>query len=146
MSARSRVMREQKAVSGQRRRAATLLWFGLIRIILWLALSACIIAGLLHAEHFTWAKVLAESLPFVVLISLYANIATDLDAVTAAFAALVAADAHRAAAIAASHQTFDTETLMHDISRLADLSPGEEAGQLADDIRVRLRPGTMPGH
>jgi hypothetical protein len=143
-------VRERKRQAGdvaqQRRRAIFLLWFGIIRIIAWLIVAACVAAGLLHWEHFAWARVLGESLPFVVLISLYANIATDLDSATAAFAALVAADAHEAAAAVARYQVLDSETLQHDIARLADLTPGEEAAELSADIRRRLRPGMMPGH
>lgn len=128
-------------VRDQRRQSLYLLVFGVIRIICWTILAICVGLGLGHAAGFAWAKTLAESIPFVVLISIYANWATDLDAATAAFAALVAADGH--AASESSRQLLDRDfaALEADITRLADMHPGDEAAVLAGDIRARLRGG-----
>jgi hypothetical protein len=125
-------------VSRQRHRSLVLLVFGVVRIIAWTILGACVGAGLLHAGGFTWAKDLAESVPFVALISLYANWATDVDAATAAFAALVASDSHAAVVSTGAALSGDLDALKADISRLAGLSPGQEASDLAESISHKL--------
>lgn len=131
-------------VTNQRKKSLVLLWFGIARTTSWLILGSMVALGLMHVGPFDWAAILSRSVPFVALISIYANAATDFDAVSAAFAALVAADAHKAAATAAGYQVLDTDTLMHDIARLAELEPGDEGFHLSADIRARLRPGATP--
>lgn len=88
------VMHGVEHISREQRRSKLLLSAGIVRIIGWTILGVCLGLGLLHVDGFTWAKALATSVPFVALISIYANWATDLDAATAAYAALVAANAH----------------------------------------------------
>jgi uncharacterized membrane protein len=122
----------------QRRRAVNLLVFGVIRIILWTIMAGLIGLGLLHVPGFYWAKILATSLPFVVLISLYANWATDLDGATAAFASLVASDARQDVHATGLALTADLDKIESDIGKLANLDPGPEATRLAGDIRRRL--------
>lgn len=80
----------------QHNRSKSLLVFGIARIIAWTLLGAFVILGMFHVELFGWAFTLAKSVPFVAIISVYANWATDLDGATAAYAALVAASAHEA--------------------------------------------------
>jgi hypothetical protein len=145
-SGRARLLSDDLAeVTTQRHRAIILLWTGAARTAAWVTLGIFIALGLAHIGAFDWASDLSKSIAFVALISIYANAATDFDAATAAFAALVAADAHKAAATVARHQLRETEALATDVSRLADLQPGPEAAELADDIRHRLRPGTRRG-
>jgi hypothetical protein len=122
----------------QRSRSILLLIFGVIRIGIWTVMAVLIGLGLLHVPGFDWSRVLAESLPFVVLISLYANWATDIDAATSAFAALVAADARQASEQAREMLERDFSQLETDIAHLAELDPGEEAEQLARAIRHRF--------
>lgn len=130
----------------QRRLSLFLLIFGLIRMTAWCILGVIIVLGLAHLEALSWAKQLAESVPFVVLVSIYANIATDLDQVCAAFAALVAADAHLAAETARQVLAGAIESVGDDIVRLAQLQPCQEADDLAASIRNRLHPvGAQPG-
>jgi hypothetical protein len=126
-------------INRQRQRAINLLLFGGIRIVLWTVLAVLIGCGLLGFGDFHWAKILAESIPFVVMISLYANWATDVDAATAAFAALVAADVHREVADTSRTLAEDIDALSTDVARLAALDSGDpEALRLAADIRRRL--------
>lgn len=125
-------------VNSQRRRSLYLLVFGIVRIVAWMILGVLVSLGLAHVGGFAWAKDLSESVPFVALISIYANWATDLDAATAAFAALVAADG-RAATVKAGHRDFSV--VENDIALLAQLQPGPEAAALAASIREKLSPG-----
>lgn len=76
------------------RRSRFLLIAGIARIIAWTILAVLIGLGLIGVPGFHWSKIVASSIPFVVLISVYANWATDLDQATAAYAALIAARAH----------------------------------------------------
>lgn len=80
-------------IAQERHRALTLLVFGGARIAAWTVMGICVGLGLAQVTGFGWAAAMSQSLPFVAMISIYANWATDLDAWTAAFAALVAADA-----------------------------------------------------
>jgi hypothetical protein len=122
----------------QHRRSMALLVFGAVRIVCWTILGILVGMGLLHVGGFAWAKTLAESLPFVALISIYANWATDVDAATAAFAALVASDSHAAVVSTGAALVTDFREVETDIARLAALQPGTEAEQLAQSIRSRL--------
>ena len=135
---RSATRLDPGTVNKQRHRSLVLLLFGVIRIIAWTILGAVVGAGLLGVSEFAWAKVLAESVPFVAMISIYANWATDLDAATAAFAALVASDSHAAVVATGVAITADLGELEGDIARLADLQPGDEATALSTSIRARL--------
>jgi uncharacterized membrane protein len=128
----------------QRHRAMVLLMFGVVRIICWIILAALIGAGLAGVDGFAWARQLAESLPFVVLISVYANLATDLDAATSAFAALVAADSHTAVVVTRDDLRADLQALQADITRLAGLQPGPEADELAESIQQKLADDPRP--
>jgi hypothetical protein len=116
-----------------------LLVFGVVRIVCWTILAVLVALGLAHVGVFAWAKDLAESLPFIALISIYANWATDLDAATAAFAALVASDSHAAVVSTGAALVADLGLLEVDVARLASLAPGEEAEALARSIRDRLQ-------
>jgi hypothetical protein len=127
-------------IATQRRRSLLLLLFGIVRIIAWMILGACVILGLAHMQGFGWAKVLSESVPFVSMISIYANWATDLDAATAAFAALVAADSHSAVEASREMLSVDVTAIEEDIARLAAMQPGPEAIALAAQIRQKLPP------
>jgi len=134
-------------INRQRHRALVLLLFAVIRMGVWTVLAGLIGAGLAGAGGFAWAKMLAEALPFVVMISLYANWATDLDAATAAFAALVASDVHHDVVATGLALAADLDALEADVGRLAGLEPGPEAAGLAADIRRRLAgvPATAAG-
>jgi hypothetical protein len=127
-------------VNRQRHRSLVLLLFSIGRIIAWTILGAAVGAGLLGADGFGWAKDLSESVPFVALISLYANWATDVGTATAAFAALVASDSHAAVVATGKMLEADLEALMDDIGRLAELGPGDEAAELAETIRRKIVP------
>lgn len=133
-------------VNRQRARSVMLLVFGAVRIVLWTFMAILIGLGLLHVPGFNWSRTLAESLPFVVMISLYANWATDVDAATSAFAALVAADARRASELAREILESDFDQLEIDITRLARLTPGPEADELCDRIQRRLLKAGGNGH
>lgn len=125
-------------VKNQRRSSLILLVFGVARIIVWTILGICVAFGLLHLGGFAWAKILSESIPFVAMISIYANWATDVDAATAAFAALVAADSHVASDTNRQLLTKDFASVEDDIARLAAMSPCPAADELAASIRARL--------
>jgi len=127
-------------IATQRRRSLILLLFGFVRIIAWMILGACVSLGLLHIQGFAWAKVLSASVPFVALISIYSNWATDVDASTAAFAALVAADSHNAVEASREMLTGDVAAIEEDIARLAAMQPGPAATALAAEIRRKLPP------
>lgn len=60
----------------------------------WLVMMAFTLLGLVGVTTFEWAYRVADLVVFVALISYYANAATDLDAVTAAWAAIRAGKAH----------------------------------------------------
>lgn len=111
---------------------------GIVRVIGWTLLGICLALGLLHVGGFTWAKSLALSIPFVALISIYANWSTDIDATTAAYAALVAANAHADAEGAHLNTSLDLDQLERDLDRLAGLRPGLEGRTLAARIYRRL--------
>lgn len=71
-----------------------LLIFGLVRMVAWIVMMVFVGLGLLGVDTFKWASHLGTLVVFVTLISFYANAATDLDAVTAAWAAIRAGKAH----------------------------------------------------
>jgi len=114
-------------IATQRRRSLILLLFGFVRIIAWMILGACVSLGLLHIQGFAWAKVLSAR-------------ATDVDASTAAFAALVAADSHNAVEASREMLTGDVAAIEEDIARLAAMQPGPAATALAAEIRRKLPP------
>lgn len=93
-------MNQPPHIAKEQRRSRFLLTAGIVRIVGWTILGICCGLGLLHVDGFTWAKALATSVPFVAMISIYANWATDLDQATAAYAALVASNAHHDAEMA----------------------------------------------
>jgi hypothetical protein len=124
-------------VNKQRHRSLVLLVFAIVRVACWLVVAAVVSAGLAGADAFAWAKHLAESLPFVVLISVYANAATDLDSGTSAFAALVASDVHAQVALAGSMLAADLAEVQEDIDKIAELQ-GDEAADLASVVKTRL--------
>lgn len=66
-------------------------------MIAWVVMMMFVGLGLVGAEPFEWASKLGQLVVFVTLISFYANAATDLDAVTAAWAAIRAGRAHEQA-------------------------------------------------
>jgi hypothetical protein len=125
--------------NGQRKLSLWLLSTSILRVIVWTLLIICVGAGLAHVAGFNWAKALAASIPFVALISLYANWATDLGATFAAYAALIASDVHSQVTTAGTTLATDIDVIEADIARLADLQPGEEAATLASSIRARLK-------
>jgi hypothetical protein len=127
----------------QRRRALVLLIFGIARVAAWVVLGTLVACGLAGVTDLAWAKTVAESLPFIALISIYANAATDLDGATAAFAALVAADVHHQVVATGLALAADLDAVEADVARLADLDPGDEATILAGDIRRRLAGDTI---
>jgi hypothetical protein len=128
--------------NGQRRLSLWLLFSSILRVIVWTLLIACVGAGLAHIGGFSWAKALAASIPFVALISLYANWATDLGATFAAYAALIASDVHSQVTTTGTMLASDIDAIEADIAHLADLQPGAEAAALADSIRARVKAGT----
>jgi putative solute:sodium symporter small subunit len=60
----------------------------------WILMVVFVGLGLLGVSEFFWASRLGNLVVFVTLISFYANAATDLDALTSAFAAIRAGRAH----------------------------------------------------
>lgn len=141
---RGRVHRRSHAVvapaevSKQRRNSQWLLITGIIRTVFWALLLGCVVAGLAHVLGFEWAKALSASVPFVAVVSLYANLATDWGAAIAAYAALVAADVHSQVTVTSSVLTADLAHLHDDVDRLAGLEPGEEAAVLAASLKAKL--------
>jgi hypothetical protein len=125
--------------NGQRRLSLWLLSTSMIRVIAWTLLIAFVAAGLAHVAGFGWARNLAASIPFVALISLYANWATDLGASFASYAALVASDVHSQVAATGSAIETDIDAIEADIAKLADLQPGTEAAELSESIRARVK-------
>jgi hypothetical protein len=88
-------MRVSRRIRHERRkieRADAISWallvFGLLRTVAWVGMIVLVLGG----NH--WALSLAGRIVFVALISFYANAATDLDQVTAAWAAIRAGRAH----------------------------------------------------
>lgn len=126
------------AVDRQRRSALWLLVTTAVRVAAWTILIACVAGGILGIPAFAWAKHLSASIPFVALISLYANWATDFGAGIAAYAALVAADVHSQLASASAALSADLADIDTDISRLAAMLPGTEAAALAASLSSRL--------
>lgn len=63
-------------------------------MVAWILMMVFVGLGLLGISAFHWAAHLGTLVVFVTLISFYANAATDLDAVTAAWAAIRAGKAH----------------------------------------------------
>lgn len=131
-------VRHRSHIVNQRKHSLYLLAFGVVRIIAWTILALLVGLGLAHVGGFGWAKDLAQSIPFVVMISIYANWATDLDAATAAYAALVAADGHAATMKEGRYSSEDHLAIELDIAKLASLQPGQEAVALAESIKARL--------
>lgn len=121
----------------QRRNSLILLLTTLVRVVAWTILIACVGAGIGHVAGFHWAQALAASIPFVALISLYANWATDLGAAIAAYAALVASDVHSQVTASSGVLAADLAELQEDVDRLAQLQ-GEEAVALAAVVKFRL--------
>lgn len=78
-----------------------LLIFGLVRTVAWVVMMVFVALGLIGVASFHWASHVATLVVFVTFISFYANAATDLDQVTAAWAAIRAGRAHA--------QSVDTE-------------------------------------
>ena len=75
---------------------------------------------------------------WVAILSLYANFATDLSTVAGSWASLVAGDAHHDAEASRRLIRTGVEEVDADIARLAELQPGPEASELAEQIRRRL--------
>lgn len=85
-------MKARETAGQQHHRARFLLIFGGFRIAAWTVLFVLVCLGLLGVGGTVWAADLSKSIPFVALISIYANWATDLDGFTASYAALIAAE------------------------------------------------------
>jgi hypothetical protein len=135
---RAHVVVAPGGVNKQRRNSLWLLVTGLARTAFWLVLIGCVAAGLAHIAGFAWAYDLSQTVWFVALLSLYANLATDFGAVIASYAALVAADVHSQVAVTSSVLTADLAHLHDDVDQLAGLEPGEEAAELAASLKARL--------
>lgn len=135
---RSHAVVAPAAVNKQRRNSQWLLITGIIRTVFWALLLGCVVAGLARVLGFEWAKALSASVPFVAVVSLYANLATDGGAAISAYAALVAADVHSQVAVTRSVLTADLAHLHEDVDQLAGLEPGEEATALAASLKAKL--------
>lgn len=83
-----------RVVNRADRLSVFLIVFGFVRMMGWVVMMVCVGLGLLGVPEFQWASRSAKLVWFVSLISFYANAATDLDALTAAWAALRAGRAH----------------------------------------------------
>lgn len=105
---------------------------GLVRVTCWLTLITLYLLGV------PFTKALFTSVAFVAVISLYANAATDWGQVAASLAMLTAGDAHQDVEHTRQLMTADFAQLEDDISRLADMQPGQECHELADSIKARL--------
>ena len=93
-----RSLRRHRAERQHIERADQISWalliFGVVRTVAWLVMMGFVALGLLGVTSFHWASHLATLVVFVTFISFYANAATDLDQVTAAWAAIRAGKAH----------------------------------------------------
>lgn len=125
------------AANKQRQHSLWLLVTTLVRVAAWTILIACVAAGIAHGPGFAWARSLSQSIPFVALISLYANWATDFGAAIASYAALVAADVHHQVAAARTALGADLAEIQADIDRIAELQ-GDEAAELAAMVKAKL--------
>lgn len=125
-------------VNKQRRTALILVFTGLARVAAWLTMMSLYVLHLLlpHVAGFTEA--LFQSVPFVAMISLYANAATDFGQVCASLAQLTAGDAHADTNATRQAVTSDFAVIQDEIRRLALLHPGPDADKLAADIAQRL--------
>lgn len=128
-------------VSRQRAAALWLTAFSAVRTLAWLACMLVIVvhwmgAGGSFIHAFT---ALSSSVLFVTFISFYCNASTDAANFTAGLAALFSADSHGAAEAARLVAERDFAAIEGDIARLADTDPGQEAQELADQIRARIR-------
>jgi len=130
-----------KRISGQRRLAIWLSAGAAIRTLIWITAMGLIVAHWAGAggSFLHWFTSLSATVIFVTFISFYCNAATDLAGFTASIAALFSADSH--AAVVSTGQTLqaDMEELQADVERLAGLTPGAEATELASSIRGRLQ-------
>jgi hypothetical protein len=122
----------------QRRNALILLVTTVARAVFWVVLLGCVAAGLAHEAGFGWARNLSQAIWFVVLLSLYANFATDSGAAIASYAALVSADVHTEVTVSARLLAADIAGLQEDVDRLAGMTPGEEATVLAENLKEKL--------
>ena len=125
-------------IDRQRQRALRLAVFSFVRMTVWLLLIGCYALNYLF-PGFGWTRVLFASVPFVALISLYANAATDYGAGSANLAELTAGDAHDDTEHTRAELDVDFAALETDIAQLAALQPGTAAQELAGRIVAQLR-------
>lgn len=117
--------------------ALIMIWTGMARVVFWSLLLSAFLLGLVwHPLGFVDA--LYALVAFTAAISTVSLIETAWSQVAASFAQLTAGDAHHDAEQVRHEVGIDFERLEEDIRRLADLSPGEEAQELAASIRGRL--------
>lgn len=125
-------------VSVQRAISLSLLGTGIVRTLFWLAVMVAQLVGVGVVRH------ISHDVTAVFFISLYANFATDLDQVTASFAALFSADSHhdaehvRARFDAGRPSLTASMEIAAAVRRLATIPRGTDAQQLADRICNQL--------
>ena len=103
----------------------------------WLTLMGTYVLHLIFPSVFVFTSVLFHSVPFVAMISLYANAATDWGQVAASLAQLTAGDAHQDAEHNRAIFHANLDDISASIDRLAILT-GEEARLLAEETKQAL--------
>ena len=121
----------QKHVDRQRRHAVIMVRTAQVRVAIWLFMMAA--GPFSHALSRTYS-----STTFVTYLSLGALLLTDWGQYAASSAELAAGEAHHDAEATRSSVEVDFRQIDSDIARLADLQPGPQAKQLAEQIRQRL--------
>lgn len=127
-------------VSNQRGAAVKMVIFHSLRVCVWMVAMAGMGLHFVlpHSHLLTSYYHACQAVAFVTFLSLYCNWSTDLSNLTAAVAALFAADSHHDAETARGTVERDAAQLERDIAQLARLRPSPEAEKLANDITSRL--------
>ena len=119
-------------VDRQRLVAILMIGTGLARVMLWTTLLTLNLVGV------AFVVALFGSVSFVSDLSVLALMLTDWGQVAASLAQLTAGDAHHDAEATRRDLAFDVHEIEGDLYRLAKLTPGPEADELAAEIRAQL--------
>lgn len=123
----------------EHRIAVLMVGSGLLRVGVWMALVSLYLLELLHVIPNIGVRTLYSSVAFVALLSVLALLLTDWGQVAASLAQLSAARSHHDSEATLREVGVDYAAIESDIARLAELTPGPDADQLAIDIRKRLK-------
>ncbi len=125
-------------IGKQRRTALILVVTGLGRVLAWVSMMLLYVLHLMFPNVAGFTAALFQSVPFVAMISLYANAATDFGQVCASLAQLTAGDSHSDIEHVRRQAALDTTAIERDLERLAQLQPGPESDRLAAEIRAQI--------